>query len=118
MTKTRKMLVGALAGLLLAFGWVMCQLEAECFWNPWIDTHCTPGYSEELFTSISVGMPLSEVESLMPAPLEVWTNAEGIVSMWYTRDGKCRFGDFAWQSRTISVTTGIVTEVIAITVGD
>jgi len=118
MKKTKVILLSMLAALLLILGWLMCQVEAECFWNPWIDTQCASGYSEEAFSAIYVGMPLSEVQSFMPTPLETWTNSEGVVRMWYTLDGKCTFGDFAWQNRSISVESGVVTEVTSMTVGD
>jgi hypothetical protein len=119
MTRKRKIGIACLLGLLLLWGgWLFCNLEAECPWNPWIDTVCASGYSEEAFRKIRTGMTMSEVESFMPVPLSVWTNSEGRVFVWYTGDGKCRFGDFAWQCRGVHVESGVVQEVVLMTAGD
>lgn len=100
--------VGAVLGLVLAFAWAYCHLEAYCFFWPSIDTVYANGYSEDTFSQLKVGMAMQEVDQIMCQPLGTRTNRDGIVDVAYTRDGRCGFGDFAWFGRSITVSNGWV----------
>ena len=96
---------------LLLFFWYYAQLEAYCFFYPSIDTIYAAGFSEKEFALIKHGMSQSDVEARLGIPLGVQISNQG--DLWsYTRDGKCRWGDWAWLCRQIRFKDGKVTEVI------
>lgn len=76
-------------------------MERLCFFNPAIDTKFGPGYSEEAFSRITVGMPKTSVRGALGAPLTTFTNINGDEEWLYTDDGKCYWGDFAWLWRSV-----------------
>ena len=101
---------------------------------PWIDTVQAPGYSERSFQTIRVGMTRRQVDALMCKPLTTVTLSPdgrsyvpvpggagldvGLVRYSYTSDGRCRWGDFAWQGREVWFKDGVVTQVFSDTYDD
>ena len=118
MTSQTKALLGCLGGAIVAFFIALavtyCHCEMYCFWNPSIDTVYAKGFDEARFEQIRIGMTLHEVNASMCEPLGVWTNKDGCIRLWYTSDGKCRFGDFAWLARGVVVSND---QVVAIESG-
>jgi hypothetical protein len=106
--------------LLTGFVATFCGLEMKCWWNPWIDTRCAPGFTERGFDSISNGMSKEQVRELLRQPLgtnevrQEWYpyfKAESVEEWYYTSDGKCRWADWAWLGRYICFSSnGTVTE--------
>ena len=101
----------SVATILLVVAWAYCHSESYCIFWPSIDTVYAPGYSEEDFGKIDIGMTMDEVDSIMCVPLDVYTYQDGKVHVFYTADGKCRFGDFAWLGRSLILSNN---QVIAI----
>lgn len=112
----RKHLVNAFAvvfiGFLIFAAWGFCHTESYCFFWPSIDTRYAPGYLEESFSELRVGMTMTEVNQIMCHPLAICTNGQGMVKVFYTSDGNAPFGDFAWFGKSLYVSNGIVTEII------
>lgn len=86
-------IIGALVLLLLAFS----SIESYFPFNPAIDTRFAPGYSEEAFASLQVGMTKDEVLQRLGPPL----NAQADQSWVYSEDGACTWWDFAWLARGV-----------------
>ena len=101
-----------LISVLLFALWVYGHMEAYCFFNPDIDTEYVSGFSEQRFAEATIGMRPSEVEDRLGKPLEVSKGQNGKETWWYSRDGKCWWGDFAWNGRAIVVSNGVVVEII------
>jgi len=87
---------------------------------PNIDTRFAPGYSEETFNNIPIGMSESEVLNLLREPLVVaelnpdWRIKEEPDTVWsYTGDGASRWGDFAWRGRAVYFRDGKVVRKLA-----
>ena len=69
--------------------------------KPEIDTKFSPGYTEENFNKITVGMDTTEVVKLVGEPIGKLGRH---TRMWYfTSDGKCKWMNFAWLARDIVV---------------
>ena len=83
--------------------WAIGKLELYFYPWPEIDTKFGDGYSEENFNQIKIGMLKSQVISKLGAPIEIVTAADGKISLWYSQDGNCSWGDFAWLGRTVIV---------------
>ena len=96
--------------LLVIFMGVMLSgySEGYCFFYPSIDTVYAKGYSETNFFRITHGMTRSDVDALMCLPLGIGTNKDGTVTYGYTKDGKCKWGDFAWFGRMITFSNDVV----------
>jgi hypothetical protein len=88
--------------------WVFTHMEAYCFFYPSIDTKYASQYTEEAFDRIRTGMTTNEVSMLLGRPLGVASNQDGSQSWWFTGDGKCLFGDFAWLGREVQIREGKV----------
>jgi len=102
---------GLVLGLILSVCWGYCHLEAYCVFYPSIDTVYADGYSEEDFSRIQVGMSMTEVEQIIGVPLSSWTNKQGITFLWYSQDGKCKLGDFAYLGRGLEVQDNAVSKI-------
>lgn len=83
--------------------WGYGHLETYCVFYPGIDTIYAVAYTEEAFDQIITGMKTEEVVRLIGRPLFVVSNEDGSETWWYSRDGKCKFGDFAWIGRSVQV---------------
>lgn len=92
--------------------WAYGHMEAYCFFNPDIDTEYARGFSEQAFAQTTVGTSPSEVEAKLGKPLEVSKSPNGKETWWYSRDGKCWWGDFAWKGRALVISNGVVVEII------
>jgi outer membrane protein assembly factor BamE (lipoprotein component of BamABCDE complex) len=95
--------------------WCYAQMEAYCFFYPSIDTQFAPGFSEQAFSKVNADMKVEVVEQMLGQPLwvEKYTESGKAGEVWYyTLDGKCRWGDWAWQCRKIDFREGKVVEVI------
>ena len=102
-------------GLILAayLFWCYAHLEAYCFFYPGIDTQYAAGYSEQAFSQITPGMTVHAVQEKLGAPLHSQTNREsGRLEWYYTLDGKCRWGDWAWLVRAVYFADGRVVELV------
>lgn len=75
---------------------------------PHIDTQFADRFSEANWRRVSTGMTKDEVLRLLGQPLSD-TNAS--TSIWsFSRDAKCTWGDFAWQSKVVVFSPdGVVT---------
>ncbi len=110
--------------LLIAFVATFGGMENYCWWNPWIDTKCTPQYSESNFDHITPGMTEAEVVGLLGQPFSKGAIPKATYSYmkpttsraWlYTGDGKCTWGDWAWMGRWVDFDDdGRVTETLKI----
>ena len=103
--------IAILAGAVATFG----GLEIECWWNPWIDTRCAPGFSENGFNAVTNGMSKEQVRRLLGEPLgtdqvkQEWHpyyKPESVEEWYYTSDGKCVWADWAWLGRRICFNAG------------
>jgi hypothetical protein len=91
---------------------LMGSLEQEFLLDPWIDTRLAPGFSEDAFQQIELGMTGDEVQAILGEPLEIGYWGEGSIEEWYyTQDGACWFWDFAWKCRSVKVCGNRVGEV-------
>ncbi len=82
--------------------------ESYCFFYPAIDTQYASGFSEETFAKIKVGMTEAEVRQILGAPLEI----VGGSRWFFTEDGKCTWGDWAWLVRAVNFKEGRVDEML------
>src|SRR6185369_13840979 len=86
----------------LYFLWGYSHSESYCFFNPGIDTKYAAGYSEQAFSEVTTGMTVETVQHKLGAPLYAQTNREdGRLEWYYTNDGKCKWGDWAWLVRAV-----------------
>jgi hypothetical protein len=92
--------------------WAYGRMEAYCFFNPDIDTEYATGFSEERFAMAEIGMSGVAVEAILGKPMEVSNGPNGKEIWWYSRDGKCWWGDFAWKGRALVFSNHVVVEVI------
>ncbi len=72
--------------------------EGYFFPCPAIDTHFAPGYSEQKFQDIQVGMTKAEVLQRLGPPLNRTTDPSWV----YSRDGALGIWDFAWLVRVVN----------------
>ena len=99
--------------LVLSFLWGYSHSESYCFFNPSIDTQYAAGYSEQAFSEITTGMTVQAVQQKLGVPLSAHANREsGRLEWYYTLDGKCKWGDWAWLVRAVYFTNGRVTELV------
>src|SRR5688572_22794336 len=103
----------AFFGLMLAalLFWSYTRTEAYCFFAPAIDTQFAAGFSEAAFSEITVGMSAEMVSKKLGEPLRRHFNS-GKETWCYTLDGKCRWGDWAWLCREVTIQDGFVKEVV------
>ena len=116
--------VAILASVIATFG----GLEMRCWWNPWIDTQCTPGFTERGFDSITNGMAKEEVKRILGNPFGTnqvkhewhpYFKSESVEEWHYTSDGKCKWADWAWLGRYICFSSnGVVTEKLKVVHND
>jgi hypothetical protein len=94
---------------------IWSPMECYCPWNPAIDTRFAPGFSEEAFSSVRPGMAEAEVVALLGEPFwkqDVKDGDGGAYDLWYySGDGNCERGDYAWLGREIAIRDGVVLEV-------
>src|SRR5688500_14972061 len=102
----------ALASFILFFFNGYRHSESYCFFNPSIDTRYAPGFSEKSFELIHPGMSAQEVQKQLGPPLFTSLNSKGGVDWYYTSDGKCKWGDWAWLVRIVNIKGGEVREVV------
>lgn len=102
--------VMAAVGVWVRFVW--SAFECYCPWNPAIDTRFAPGFSEEAFSAVRPGMAEAEVVALLGEPFykqDVHDGDGNAYDLWYyTADGKCEHGDYAWLGREIAIRDGVV----------
>ena len=96
--------------ILLIVGNAFIPCESYNYIYPNIDTTYATGYTERGFSEIATGMHMQRVEQILGTPLIAWTN-KSHAAWYYTKDGKCAWGDFAWFVRTIYFTNGCVENV-------
>ena len=91
--------------------WCYAHIESYCFFYPGIDTQYAPGFSEQAFSQVTIGMTAEAVQQKLGVPLYVQHHANGD-SWCYTLDGKCQWGDWAWLCRQVNIRDGKVDEII------
>jgi len=106
-TRAACVLPCVLAGL-VAGGWIYCHMEVYCFFYPAIDTTFADKYSEAAFQGIRPGMTGDSVQQRLGKPLYIVESADESRTWWYSRDGRCWFGDFAWLGRSIDLMDSVV----------
>jgi hypothetical protein len=89
--------------------------EMVFIFDPWIDTNMSPGFSEKAFQKVKVEMSEQEVVRFLGQPLNKVQKESGDVEWWFTRDGKCSWGDFAWMARVLVLSNHVVVEVHSMT---
>lgn len=84
--------------------------ENSCSFYPSIDTVYAPGYRDAAFDRVLVGASADVVRAALGEPLWVARSEErpGEETWCYTLDGKCRWGDWAWLARSITLRDGRV----------
>ena len=92
--------------------WCYAHTESYCFFYPGIDTQYSPGFSEQAFSQVTTGMTAQAVQQKLGAPLYIQHHADG--DLWfYTLDGKCKWGDWAWLCRQVNIRDGKVNEIFS-----
>jgi outer membrane protein assembly factor BamE (lipoprotein component of BamABCDE complex) len=110
---SRRAAVLTVVGVLVAIAGYLCVgMESYCLIYPGIDTHYTQGFSQRKFAKVQPGMTKAEVLNLLGEPIG---GPEAVASShWsYTRDGKCRWADWAWLGREIVFADDRVVEAIS-----
>lgn len=79
-----------------------------CFFYPTIDTTFAKGYSEAKFQMIQTTWTAERVVQEIGQPLHKYERDEGGESWWYSQDGACSFGDFAWLGRAVVISNNVV----------
>jgi hypothetical protein len=106
-----------LALALLAFPvWFIALLslypcENYCFLYPSIDTTYAPQFSERQFKRVRPGDTAESVTARLGQPLKRYPLKAGGEIWYYSRDGKCKWGDYAWLLRRVEIRDGTVTKV-------
>ena len=98
------------AFMLFTFGQVFISIEGYNPVNPSIDTHYAEDFSEAEFVKITPGMDTTRVYALIGRPLSIQALSETEELWYYTGDGACSWGDFAWEGREVHFANGIVTQ--------
>ena len=109
--KTKVLLIGSAITLILVVAWMYCHLELYCHLFPSIDTTFAKSYSEQEFDRIHPGMTQEEVQKLLGQPLSIVKHQDGSQTWWYSQDGRCKLGDFAWLGRSIQFKGTLVEKV-------
>jgi hypothetical protein len=91
--------------------WNLSRMELYCPFYPSIDTRYAPHYDEERFSQVKPGMARDEVIRLLGKPLHEEEKKNGAVKWYYSADGGCSWGDFAWLARSVFIDEGVVVEV-------
>lgn len=115
------LIIISLMPIVIGLFWFWSQQETYCFFYPGIDTYYSSRFSEESFNNIKIGMSIKEVNDMLGEPLRSNTkksSASEMIYNYYTSDGKCSFGDFAWLWRQVNFKDGFVTECIKYTQHD
>lgn len=107
-TIKRPLLLSACALSIIYAVWAYSRLESYCFFYPAIDTEFAPDFSEQAFDQVVIDMGSNEVQSLLGKPLSITINQDGVETWWFTADGKCKWGDFAWLGRSVNLSNNIV----------
>lgn len=108
-----KLLLGVAAciPLMLVVVIFLASSEGRLPFFKYVDTKFAPGYSHQAWDVVGVGMTKEEVLSFLGPPLTD-TNTSSTV-WWYSNDGRCRWGDFAWCAKMLEFSPhGIVTSKI------
>ena len=71
--------------------------------NPDIDTVYAPNFTQEKFDYIKPGIDSAQVISLLGQPLGKQKLDNSQCIWYYTGDGKCSFGDYAWLGREVYI---------------
>lgn len=101
----------AILPLVLWFIFMCCHIECYCPIWPSIDTKYTSGFSQQTFEALPIGATTNEVQALLGNPgFGISPRPDGNEIWWYSGDGKCTFGDFAWIAFYIVISNGIAIE--------
>ncbi|MBQ3800762.1 MAG: hypothetical protein II837_10745 [Treponema sp.] len=87
-----------LFSLLMAYGGFVMGFETICIYDLLIDTEYSESFNPYNIQNLEVGMSRDEVIALVGAPLDERNN-----TIYYTHDGKCPFGDFAWYELSLEL---------------
>lgn len=98
--------------LLIWAGYLYTHMNAYCLFAPAIDTQFARDFSEEKFEQVQPGMSQAELKRLLGEPLDKGVDHTGAIVWWYSRGGKCDWGDFAWLGRAVRIKSGAVIEVV------
>jgi len=72
--------------------------------DPWIDTERSKNYDEKKFNTLKIGDSKEKLIELIGLPLSISQDDNTPTQAWYyTGDGKCEWGDFAWFERTVII---------------
>lgn len=107
MKKHKYTIAAILSSFFLIFLIMYSRIEAYCPVYPGIDTYYSKNYAEEKFDKIKVGMSEKNVKDILGEPL--WTDGDrNSECWWYSKNGKCKWGKFAWLGRSVQIKDGMV----------
>lgn len=92
----------AVCFIMTMFGFIWLS-EGYNFLKPDIDTVYAPNFTQAKFDSIKPGLDSVQVISLLGQPLERQQLDNSQCLWYYTNDGKCTFGDYAWLGREVYI---------------
>ena len=98
----------------LHFGIGLEPPEGKFIFYPDIDTAFAPGYSNQAFAEVAIGMTESNVLSRLGQPASrqeksSWSfPGDAQTLWWYSHDGACSWGDFAWRAPMLGFKDGSV----------
>lgn len=99
--KRKIIIIVGFVSLVVFAAYSFIGFESYCWWNPSIDTQFAPKYSEELFLRIKPQMSEDEVVQLIGEPFEKYKTKDNVVIWYYSKDGKSKWGDWAWLNRGV-----------------
>jgi len=88
--------------------------EGKFLLYPDIDTEFAPGYTDESYVSIKIGMTESNVVKFLGTPMSTQERSswpfpgDADIIWWYSSDGACSWGDFAWRAPIVGFKNGVV----------
>ena len=88
--------------------------EGKLIFKPDIDTCFADGYSDAAFASVTIGMAASDVLALLGEPMSTQERSswpypgDAETLWWYSSDGACSWGDFAWRAPIVGIRDDVV----------
>lgn len=103
-------ILSTIISIIMVIFFLYAQTESYCFFCPSIDTHYAKNYTEKKFDELELRASLRSVEEILGKPVKSEKKENGDIIYYYSKDGKCWWGDFAWLSRKIIIRDGELIE--------
>jgi len=78
-----------------------------------ISTNESPGFVEEKFASLKVGMTVNETVALLGRPLSQESRGDGRQEFWYTQSKEPLNGWGTWDARILVISNDAIAEIIS-----